>query len=124
MVIRHRHRRLAAGAEELNLFTLDQGDVIVVLLQQRINERHRQVRQKRVIGNLIDGGFGDDPPAMFRNEHGDAIPGVAALRMCAPMPQFNLAGHHLRAARRALPPIVQYSCLMQTVLHSPQPYVA
>ena len=53
MVIRHRHRRLAAGAEELNLFTLDQGDVIVVLLQQRMNERHRQVRQKRVIGNLI-----------------------------------------------------------------------
>ena len=123
MVVRHRHRRLATGAEELNLFTLDECDVVVVLLQQRINERHRQTHQKRVIGNLIDGGLGDDLPVVFRNERGDAIPGVAALRMRAPMPQFNLAGHDLLAARRALPPIVQHSCLVQPVLHSPKSYV-
>ena len=123
MVVRHRYGRLATGAEELNLFTLDQCDVVVVPLEQRINERHRQMHQKRVIGNLIDCGLGDDPPVMFRNERGDAIPGVAALRMRAPMPQFNLAGHDLLTARRALPPVVQHSCLEQAVLHPPQPYV-
>ena len=124
MVIRHCHRRLTTGAEELNLFTLDQCGVMVVPLQQRINERHRQVHQKCVIGNLIDGGFGDDPPVLFRNERGDATPGGAALRQRAPRPQFDLAGHHLFAARHALLPIVQHSCFVQTILHSPQPYVA
>ncbi len=110
------HRHLPTGSKELNLLTLYQGDVWVVPIEQRTNERHRKVNEKRLVRDLVNRHVRNDPSPAVTDKAHYAIQSVSALPECSPMPEFYFTRDDLLAACNTLPPIVEHPCLVEAVL--------
>ena len=79
----------------------------------------RQADKQGVIGDILNYRLAQNLPLHSGYKAHNTLSGGLSALGAYVEPQFNLAGDYLLAVFNSLPPVVKYTCLLQSVAYSP-----
>ena len=122
-VIRSHGGHLAARAEELDLFALNEFRVDIGVIEQRTDRSDRYTDEQRMVSDLFDDSFMENFTTLGDNKACHSFAGGLSLLGILAVPELDLTRNNLLSVTDALLPILEDPCFEQTVANAPRSHV-